>query len=61
MADRYHGNYGYTPFITDDLASGEWKQLSPEEYDLGNRKKRHGGILEIQDNVADMLTKHYKL
>ena len=60
IADNYHGNNGYIPFLTKDLNSGEFTQLLPEEYDLGNRKKRHGGILKIQDNVAEMLIKHYK-
>ncbi len=60
IADNYHGNNGYIPFLTKDLNSGEYTQLLPEEYDLGNRKKRHGGVLKIQDSVADLLIKHYK-
>ncbi len=60
IADRYHGNYGYTPFLTKDLASGNFKQLSTDEFNMGNRKKRHGGVIKIQDNVAEMLIKHYK-
>lgn len=60
IADNYHGNNGYIPFLTKDLSSGKFTQLLTDEYDLGNRKKRHGGVLKIQDNVADMLIKHYK-
>ena len=60
IADRYHGNHGYTPFLTKDLSSGDFKQLSPHEFNMGNRKKRHGGVIKIQDNVAEMLIKHYK-
>lgn len=61
IADRYHGNFGYTPFLSKDLSSGEFTQLSNEEYDMGKRKKRHGGVLKIQDSVAHMLMEHYKL
>ncbi len=60
IADHYHGNHGYTPFLTNDLSSGDFKQLSPEEFDMGNRKKRHGGIIKIPENVADLLIKYYK-
>lgn len=60
IADHYHGNHGYTPFLTKDLSSGEFTQLSPEEFNMGNRKKRHGGIIKIPENVADLLRKYYK-
>ncbi len=60
IADNYHGNHGYIPFLTKDLSTGEFTQLSPEEYDLGKRKKRHGGVIKIQEDVADMIMKHYK-
>ena len=61
IADHYHGNHGYTPFLSKDLSSGDFTKVPVEDYDLGNRKKRHGGVIKIQDNVADMLIKHYKL
>lgn len=60
IADNYHGNNGYIPFLTKALSSGDFTQLLSEEYDMGIRKKRHGGVLKIQDYVADMLIKHYK-
>lgn len=59
IADRYSTNSGYTPFLTDDLSSGEFTQLSPDEFDMGKRKKRHGGILKISDELADKLIEHY--
>ncbi len=61
IADQYHGNHGYTPFLSKDLSSGEFTQLKPDEFNMGYRKKRHGGVIKIQDNVADMLISHYKL
>ena len=60
IADRYHGDFGYAPFVTDDLNSGEYTLLSPEQYDFGKRKKRHGGVLKIPQSVADELKKYYK-
>ncbi len=60
IADQYHGNRGYIPFITDDLASGVYTQLSPDQYDFGKQKKRHGGVLKIPQSVADELKKYYK-
>ena len=60
IADQYHGNKGYTPFLAKDISSGDFKQLTPEEFDMGERKKRHGGVIKISDDVAEMLIKHYK-
>jgi hypothetical protein len=60
IADRYHGNLGYAPFVTDDLDSGVYTQLPSDRYDFGKQKKRHGGIIKIPQSVVDDLIKHYK-
>ena len=60
IADRYHGDLGYAPFVTDNLDSGVYTQLSPDQYDLGKRKKRHGGIIRISHDVAEKLKKYYE-
>lgn len=60
IADRYHGNLGYAPFVTDNLDSGDFTMLSSDEYDMGNRKKRHGGVIKIPQSVADKLMEYYK-
>ena len=59
IADQYHGNFGYTPFVTDNLESGVYTQLSPEQYDLGKRKKRHGGVIKIPHELAEKLKKAF--
>lgn len=59
IADQYRTNGGYTPFLCDDLASGEFKQLHNDQYDMGKRKKRHGGVIKISDEMADKLTEYY--
>ena len=60
IADQYHGNHGYTPFLSKDLSSGKFIQLTPDQFNMGNRKKRHGGVIRINDDIAKLLIKHYK-
>ncbi len=61
IADRYSTNSGYTPFLTDDLSSGVFTQLSTNKFDMGKRKKRHGGVLKISDELADKLIEYYNI
>lgn len=61
IADQYHAHLGYTPFLCDDLASGVFKQLHNDEFDMGKRRKRHGGIIKISDELADKLIEFYGL
>ena len=60
IADQYRTNSGYTPFLSRDISTGEFTQLSPDEFDMGPRKKRHGGVLKIQDDMIEKLQKCYK-
>ncbi len=59
IADQYHAHLGYTPFLCDDLASGKFVQLHNDQYNMGKRKKRHGGIIKITDEQAETLIKHF--
>lgn len=59
IADQYHKNKGYTPFLCDDLSTGEFHQLHNDQYNMGKRKKRHGGVLKISDEMADRLIEHF--
>jgi Glycosyl hydrolases family 43. len=47
MVDQYAAGKGYLPLITDDLSSGKFRILNPEEYHLGITKKRHGSFLNL--------------
>ncbi len=58
IADQYHTQKGYLPMLTDNLSSGKFEILSPDQYDMGKLKKRHGGIIEIPDSLADGLLNH---
>jgi len=55
IADRFQEGKGYLPMLTEDLASGVFRILSPGEYDMGRTKKRHGGILRITDAEYERL------
>ncbi len=59
IADQYHAHLGYTPFLCDDLASGIFKQLHNDQYDMGKRQKRHGGIIKITDEQYAKLIEEF--
>lgn len=58
IADQYHKHLGYTPFLCDDLASGNFNQLHNDQFNMGKRRKRHGGVIKITDEQAEMLIEH---
>ena len=59
IADQFQTGKGYLPMLTDDLSSGSFRILSPDEYDMGKTKKRHGGILPITDEEYERLLTWY--
>lgn len=59
IADQYHTHKGYTPFLCDDLALCNFEKLEDDKFDLGKRKKRHGGVIEITDEQMEMLIKYF--
>ena len=59
IADQYHTHKGYTPFLCEDLSTGNFEQLSTELFHMGKRKKRHGGVIKITDEQADALVKQF--
>lgn len=54
LVDQYATEGGYLPFVTNDLASGEFRILNPEEYSLGI-KKRHGSVLKLTEKEYEEL------
>lgn len=50
---------GYLPMVTEDLSGGEFRILEPEEYHMGMKKKRHGGVLAITDEEYGRLEKQF--
>ena len=59
IADQYHTHKGYTPFVCDDLSTGNFVQLNKDQFNMGKRKKRHGGVIKITDEQYDKLVKAF--
>ena len=55
IADQFMTGKGYLPMLTENLSSGDFRIVSPDEYDMGKTKKRHGGVLQITDEEYERL------
>ncbi len=60
IADQYHTGKGYTPFLCDDISTGKFYLPEEDSYDMGKRKKRHGGVIKITDEEAERLEKVFE-
>ena len=60
IVDQYHTGKGYLPLLCDDLATGGFYIPAEGEYDMGKRKKRHGGVIKISDEEYERLVKSIK-
>lgn len=61
MADRFAQQLGYLPMLCKDLGKGNFRILKPEEYDLGQNRKRHGSVLEISEEEYERLCLKYQV
>ena len=61
ICDQYAAGKGYLPILIDDLTRMDPKPMQPGEYDLGHALKRHGGVLQIDDEAYERLVRHYGL
>ena len=59
IADQFMAGKGYLPMVTANLDSGDFRILDPSQYDMGQTKKRHGGILQISDEEYDRLRRWF--
>ena len=59
ICDQYAAKKGYLPIIIDDLKTMQPKPLTAGDYDLGSVLKRHGGVLQIDDDAYLQLIGHY--
>ncbi len=59
MVDQFATNGGYLPIVTKDLASGEYRVLDSQEYDMGKSKKRHGSVLNLTEEEIKRLKKNF--
>lgn len=56
IVDRFAEGKGYLPLICTDLSSGKFEIVPEDTYNMGEVKKRHGGILTITDEEMEKLT-----
>ena len=59
IVDRFMEGKGYLPLVTDNLASGEFRILSEDEFDMGKNRKRHGGVLKLTKEEYQRLKEYY--
>lgn len=57
IVDRFAEHKGYLPLLTDNPATGKFRILEEEEFDMGQNKKRHGGILPVTEEEYAALAK----
>lgn len=60
MVDQFATDGGYLPAVTKDMAGGEFRILSRDEYDMGQTKKRHGSVLNITKEELSRLKERFK-
>lgn len=60
MVDQFATDGGYLPAVTKDMAGGEFRILSGDEYDMGQTKKRHGSVLNITKEELSRLKERFK-
>ncbi len=59
IVDRFMEGKGYLPLVTDNLATGEFRILTVEEFDMGSNRKRHGGVLKLTGEEYKRLKEYY--
>ncbi|HIU76035.1 MAG TPA: glycoside hydrolase family 43 protein [Candidatus Pelethocola excrementipullorum] len=61
VCDQFAAKKGYLPIIINDLETGAMEFLKESDYNLGQTRKRHGGIIEISEDEYQQLLRHYGL
>lgn len=51
LADRFAQGKGYLPLRCNSLSSGEFTHLPEGEYDMGQTLKRHGSVLQVDEEI----------
>lgn len=59
ILDRFATGRGYLPLVTDDLSSGKFRILEDAEFDMGQTKKRHGGVMPVTEEEYQALLKKW--
>lgn len=59
LVDRFAAGKGYLPLVTDNLSSGHFQVLEDAQFDMGQTRKRHGGVLNITEEEFRRLEERY--
>ena len=59
IVDQFAEEKGYLPVFTKDLGSGVLEIAQEGSYDLGTTKKRHGGVLVLEDEEYERLERYF--
>lgn len=59
IVDQFKADKGYLVMSTLDLEKQDFTILSETDYDFGQTKKRHGGVMTITDEEYHRLLKYY--
>lgn len=55
IVDRFKEKKGYLPILSENLEKGEFHILEEGKFDMGKSKKRHGGVLELDEEEYRLL------
>ena len=59
IVDRFAEGKGYLPMTAKDLSTGEFRILADSEFNMGETKKRHGGVINITEEEYQSLLKNF--
>lgn len=59
IADQFGAGLGYLPILIPDLENPEMTIMDKADYNLGQTKKRHGGVIKITDEEYESLMASY--
>ncbi|MFC6465218.1 glycoside hydrolase family 43 protein [Marinilactibacillus sp. GCM10026970] len=59
IADQFSKGLGYLPILIPDLEHPEMTVLKADDYDMGETRKRHGGVIKITDEEYRGLIEKY--
>lgn len=55
MLDHFASNGGYMPLLSEDLSKGEYQLLQSDSFNMGETKKRHGSVLNLNNEEFNRL------
>ncbi len=60
IVDQFQAGLGYLPLVTPTLAACDFSVLPAGDYDMGQGRKRHGGVIGISNEEMQGLMERYQ-